>query len=120
MSMGVLIIMAIVLLVVVYMSNNKERTKEAARKAYADSLEELKRDPTNANLRQETLRLGRSYSNLTRNSKGVTVFDEVALSNDLNAACAAAAARNDGDINTPEDRLVKLGELRQKGLVTEE
>ena len=39
-----------------------------------------------------TLSLGRAYSNPTRDKKGVSLFDEVALSNDIGAACAAAAA----------------------------
>lgn len=122
---GTITILLVVGGIIVYyvMYVMKEGTKEAARKAYMASLEQLKREPTNASLRQETLRLGREYSNLTRNSKGVTVFDEVALSNDIGAACAASAVArvsSASDANTPEVRLSKLSDLRQKDLVTEE
>jgi hypothetical protein len=66
------------------------KARDRARIAYQDALARLKRDPANPDLREETLYLGRAYSNLTRSRKGVTLFDEVALSNDINAACAGA------------------------------
>jgi len=62
----------------------KGQKAEEAKKVYGASLTALKLDPTNAELRQVTLELGRKYSNLTRNGKGVALFDEVALMNDLN------------------------------------
>jgi hypothetical protein len=53
-----------------------------------------------------------------RDSKGQTVFDEVALMNDLNAACAGALVSATptpaGDI---EERLAKLQSLKEKGLI---
>src|SRR5713101_238931 len=64
---------------------------DKAKHDYQDSLSKLKAVPANADLRQKTLHLGRIYSNLTRKKKGVTLFDEVALMNDINAACAGAA-----------------------------
>ena len=63
-----------------------------ARDAYLKSLEELKGDPANASLKQRTLALGRSCSNLTRDQKGKILFDEVAFMNYINAACAASHA----------------------------
>ncbi len=65
---------------------------EKAKAAYQRSLGALATAPTNAALKKQTLTLGRTYSNLTRDRKGVALFDEVALMNDINAACAAAAA----------------------------
>src|SRR4051812_19834649 len=70
----------------------KNQKAEEAKKAYQGSLADLKSDPTNAGLRQATLALGRKYSNLTRNGKGVALFDEVALMNDLNAAAGGTIA----------------------------
>lgn len=109
----------------------KNQATEEAKKAYAASLTKLKSDPTNAGLRQSTLDLGRKYSNLTRNGKGVALFDEVALMNDLNAAAggtmaiaqapgmaprhvAAGTASGTGSI---EARLEQLSRLRDRGLI---
>jgi hypothetical protein len=94
----------------------KKALLEKAWTAYHHSLELLKQDPRNADLRQETLRLGRVYSNLARNSKGVTVFDEVALMNDINTVCAGSG-KNNGSPSL-DSRLEKLADLKQKGFVT--
>ena len=63
---------------------------QKAKQDYHDSLANLSRDPTNAALRKTTLSLGRAYSDLTRKRKGVTLFDEVALMNDIGAACGGS------------------------------
>jgi hypothetical protein len=118
---GVLVIVGIVVTV---------HAQLAARKAYEASLERLRRDPTNSGLRQETLALGRKYANMVRNFKGVTVFDEVALMIDLNAAAGGTMALAQSDVRTTarvedtqpsiEQRLQRLFELHKKGLITEE
>jgi hypothetical protein len=109
----------------------KKQKIEEAKKAYVASLSRLKSDPTNAGVRQATLELGRKYSNLTRNSKGITLFDEVALMNDLNAAAggamtianltaqsglslSGAMANLGGSIG---DRLRQLSRLKEEGLI---
>ena len=94
-----------------------ERKKAGARARYLASLEALKAKPTDANLKQETLALGRAYSSLTRDQKGQTLFDEVALMNDINAACAAAttvelAHKPLPVAETIEGRLEQLSALR--------
>lgn len=66
---------------------SQSRALERARQAYATSLQQLKQDPNNPDLRQRTLQLGRAYANMVKNPK---IFDEVALMNDINAACAHA------------------------------
>ncbi len=60
-----------------------------AKEAYQASLAALTSDPRNTALRQATLALGRAYAARVRNGKGVSVFDEVALMNDINAACGS-------------------------------
>lgn len=119
----IIIFISIVVLLVwagIASSRSEERAREKARKAYEESLDALKNNPTNAELKQQTLALGRVYSNLTRNSQGVTTVDEVSLMNDINAACAAATSIN---ITTQqealEDRLNKLSTLLEKGLITQ-
>src|SRR5688572_3888506 len=57
-----------------------------AHAAYQDALAKLKLDPSNAELKQHTLALGRYYSTLTRKQNAVTVYDELILMNDINAA----------------------------------
>lgn len=108
---------------------NKEKEKEKAKNAYRQSLAQLTHEPTKAELRQKTLQLGRTYSNLTRDSKGVTIFDEIALMNDINAACAGATtAINKAPASSVkvatlvkvaslEDRLIRLSKLKDQGLV---
>lgn len=104
--------------IAIFFGIQKAKELEAAKQACLQSIAELKQAPTNANLKQRTLALGRVYSNLTRDKKGNTVFDEVALMNDINAACAAASA---GGSSLPresiESRLQTLMTLKAKGLV---
>ncbi|HKP45447.1 MAG TPA: SHOCT domain-containing protein [Pyrinomonadaceae bacterium] len=119
-----LILIVVVIIAVVVDSNKKQKAILEAHRAYQDSLSRLKSDPANPNLRQQTLQLGRVYSNLTRNRRGVTVFDEVALMNDINAACAGASSAQTGPLNssTPsiEERLSRLSDLRARGLIDDE
>ncbi|HKO55430.1 MAG TPA: SHOCT domain-containing protein [Thermoanaerobaculia bacterium] len=108
--------MLVVLIVAVIVQAN---ARERARRAYQEALERLRRNPANPDLRGETLRLGRAYSNLTRNRRGVTLFDEVALMNDINAACAAAfqPPKPLPPTESVETRMAKLNDLRSKGLI---
>ena len=130
------IVLFFVLVIIWAIKYGNEQTKRAnaardavikrlnqARDAYFDSLARLKAKPTSADLRQTTLQLGRTYSNLTRNQQGVTIYDEVALSNDINAACAGATtvvSNQQTDLQTIESRLQKLAELKSKGLIDEQ
>jgi hypothetical protein len=80
------------------------RTNETkkAKAVYDGSLNDLKRDPNNPDLRQRTLLLGRQYAELLRNGDSRTVYDEVALMNDINAACARATTpATPADIQQP-------------------
>ena len=74
-----------------HLADEARRTLEAAKVAYQRSLGDLRSDPTNTQLREQTLRLGRHYSNLGRNSQGETIFDEMAIMNDIGAAVGSAA-----------------------------
>lgn len=100
-----------------------KRLREA-HEGYRKSLDLLKRRPNDPDLRQRALELGRHYSNLTRNMRGVTVYDEVALSNDLNAACAAASgAEGQSTAETApsiEARLNRVKMLLDQGIISEE
>lgn len=99
------------------------KAKEAAKQAYLEALSALKSDPHDADNKQRTLALGRAYSNLTRDKKGNTLFDEVALMNDINAACAAAGSNLKPQSvtltsgNTIGERLSTLSQLKDRGLI---
>lgn len=121
---GVIGVVILIVVVSAFTATTKAKEIENAKNAYYKSLNILKTNPTNPNLRQNTLSLGRTYSNLTRNKKGVSLFDEVALMNDINAACAGATSIIQTNVNvnqsqnrTIEARLANLDNLRNKGLI---
>lgn len=88
---------------------------------YHNALERLKADPRNPSLREKALEFGRLHASWGRHlqgAPGVTTFDEVALANDIQAACAAAIA-SAPEAATVESRLEKLASLFERGLITE-
>jgi len=90
--------------------------------AYQASLGQLRQNPSDPVLKRNALAAGRAFASATRQGRGVTVFDEVALSNDIQAACAAAQphAFAQPSTLTLEQRLLRLEELRSKSLITQE
>lgn len=124
-TLAVVMIGVLVLVVSVALRYFKQSDLDYARAVYQKSLSELKCMPTNADLRQKTLALGRVYSHLTRDKKGLTTFDEVALSNDISAACAAAGIISVQEpivtaelpTSSIEARLRTLVELKNKKLI---
>ena len=127
MTLFIIIIVAAVILGVL-MGIGKANAIAAAQKAYQASLRDLSADPTNTRKRQDTLALGRNYSNLTRDKKGVTIFDEVALMNDINAACGSGAQRpatapagqpSSADTGVSA-RLAKLQALKDQNLIRDD
>ena len=121
--MEIFIIIVILFLgLAIYAGVQQGKGIEAARLAYLQSLATLKQTPTDANAKQHTLALGRAYSTQTRDKKGNTLFDEVALMNDINAACAAAAIVTSVHVaastsTSVELRLQTLTDLRNKGII---
>lgn len=98
----------------------KLAASNGAKAAYDAALSELASTPSDAALRKKTLELGRVYSNILRNNKGVTTFDEVALMNDINAACGSGAHKEKGmSPLTIDERLKMLAELKAKGLISD-
>ena len=123
------LIIAVVYFVIVEMVRSKAKAE------YQASLAQLRANPANASLRQRTLTLGRNYSALTRNNKGVTIFDEMALMNDINAACGGTAVLSNTLVSPNpyahvatavpitsapvEDRLARLTKMRQQELISD-
>ena len=113
----------ITLILFAYDRDAKAREEELqnARSKYDDVLTSLKTNPSDPDMRQKAVEIGRVYSNLTRNKRGVTVYDEMALMNDINAACAGATAISSKAETSPalEERLAKLSELYEKDIINE-
>jgi hypothetical protein len=113
------LLFAVPLVIGVVLTLYQLSARSQAKQAYLESLERLKRDPQNPDLREQTLTLGRAYAH-----KAASGFDEVALMNDINAACARAvnkvAAEETAQKPSVEERLAKIDELRAKKLITEQ
>ena len=126
--MEILILLGVVGAIMFYVSHMKEKERREALDAYNGSLNLLKQDPANSDMRQKTLSLGRAYSTLMRDKKGNTVFDEVALMNDIGAACASTQNAVHSPprtsvvaaVESAESRLEKLQSLRDKGLIEDQ
>jgi len=128
--MGAILIVGAILGVVfamVWAASAANEAKVKARHAYEDSLSALKLAPSDPDLKQQTLQLGRGYSQLTRDGKGIAIFDEVALMNDLSAVCAGAAAASSPSPTssapareaTIHTKLTELRQLHNAGLVSD-
>lgn len=122
---GVLVVLVIIFGIGAWIAHSKAAALEKAKKDYHNSLQALTQDPANAPLKQQTLALGRVYANLTRNKKGVAMYDEVAMGNDINAACAgamyaqAAPVSARAAVSGVEERLASLQNLQAKGLISD-
>lgn len=100
--------------------------------AYNVCIQFLKDHPNDPNIRQVTLEIGITYSNAIRDGKGVTIFDEMALNNDINAATGhSTLGTNDiGKVEVTNsnalsnssiaDEIKKLAELLVDDIITAE
>jgi len=95
-TVGMLIMLGVCLLAGVWFLSTVMGDSEAAKKdtetkireaqrLYRAALDALKTDPTNIDLRQRALELGRAYAGLTRNGGTEAVYEEVAIANDIQA-----------------------------------
>ena len=91
---------------------------------YQTSLEKLKENPTNPEIREKTLELGRLYAHFASNQSGATAFDELAMMNDINAACArgfsGVSSAKSNNSQTIEERLISLNNLKASNLIDEQ
>ncbi len=70
----------------IYQSNRRAKATQQARDSYQHALQRLRSTPGNPHFKAQALQLGRAYSNLTRDKRGVAIFDEAALMNDIESA----------------------------------
>lgn len=119
------VILLIGFLIILNSNDKRKRIKKAAEN-YQKSLEALNRSPMDSKLRQQTLALGREYARVARKQKKETLFDEVALMNDLNAVGVATTTIDTSGENRVnkdngkniEQRLNALEDLKGKGLIS--
>ncbi|HVL38843.1 MAG TPA: SHOCT domain-containing protein [Fimbriimonadaceae bacterium] len=131
----ILVILGVAAVIMVVVMIAQSQAKEQAKQAYRAALEHLKMHPADPRAREDALAKGRIYSNMTRNGPGVAIYDEMAIKNDLDAACAAHAAgppvrghfdvpRVNGSLNfgvdEPAAKLQRIKELHQRGLISDE
>jgi hypothetical protein len=117
---------------IVRSSRRAARKVGAAEDAYLASLDLLRTSPLDPRLREETLALGRAYIEV-RSRHGLRKgFSELALSNDINAACAHAvnhpgavakvAVVNAGSLSTDSvaKQIEDLNNLRRSGVLSDD
>jgi len=90
-----------------------------AKEKYQESLNKLRNDPNNSNLRQETLNLGRKFCALTRNSNSTTIYDELMIMNDINSINSNKSDKSN-NTSSIEERLNRLEVLKKKKLISDD
>ena len=112
----------IIIGVLIWAANLKSKKK----KAYLNALQELKQNPNDPNLHEKVLKLGRRCFGLKVHPEGKTQFGEVALMNDINAACAGRTVKV--EVTNPHafsgksvaQEIEELRQLCTEGVLTDE
>ncbi len=110
---------AAIVLVVVFARRHRRHELANARRAFEDSLAQLRKDPKNADLKRETVHLGQCYSRLSIGRDGRPVFDETALDKAIAAVCPPELYPSPAEASLAT-RLDQLTRYRQRGLITEQ
>jgi len=116
----VLVVLGAIIVWVIFGSMAQAR----AEKAYEEALLELKQNPSNPDLREKALHLGREYSRLMKGVKNHRPLSESALMNDIHAATAMAIQKV--EVTNPHtlsdqsvaEEIEKLGQLFLAGVLT--
>lgn len=104
-------------------SKERERVIKEAWEKYWTALQQLRQVPHSSERREATLTAGREYVRLVREGGRETVFDEVALMNDINAAAGQQVSATVGQAGpqlSHEERLMRLQKLAAEGHLTKE
>lgn len=83
------VVAVLAVLVGFHISGQYGRARAAASRAYQDALDELEASPTDGVAKRRALEQGRQLANLCRESGQATVFDEIALNNDIQVRSGA-------------------------------
>jgi hypothetical protein len=86
--MWIAVVLVIAVLIVLKLVIFKPKSHlEKAYNSYIQSLESLKKDPSNRELKDETVALGREYITVTLHTPGVRAVSESDLMRDIRDAC---------------------------------
>lgn len=118
---GVIIVAVLVIVWIFYNGEQKRARIREAKSNYENSLSQLKSSPDNADLRQKTLALGRSYAEAAREGGKATLFDEMALMNDINAVAGGATVKHPEQkiTKSASERLSELQKMKEQGLISD-
>lgn len=105
--------------------DERERLEEIqeAEAAYRVALFALEVEPKNAERRRAALAAGREYARVMRENRGATLFDEMALMNDINAIAGQQVSAAAGQVAPQlsyEERLARLQRLAAEGHLTKD
>ncbi|MCP4415669.1 MAG: SHOCT domain-containing protein [Chloroflexi bacterium] len=118
---GVLVVSVLIIIWIFYNGDQKRKRIREAKKNYEISLEQLKTAPDDANLRQKTLLLGREFARVAREGGKETLFDEMALMNDINAVAGGAPTKRIEERGKSASvRLEELQKMKDQGLISED
>jgi hypothetical protein len=116
--LAIMVVVGVFVAMVVYFY----RAQTSCRNRYLQTLELLKQNPHDPELKTQALTFGRQYAQTVRST--VLAFDETAIMNDINAACAQAGSKvrivADANASATETRLSELERLRHKALISNE
>ncbi|NRF95554.1 hypothetical protein HQN89_32460 [Paenibacillus frigoriresistens] len=87
MTLTILLLICIIFIKRIYSNKVNDEIEEDMYERYQLALSKLAENPKDAQLRQQALSSGRFYYSSSRPDHKPTTYDEVAIANDINAAC---------------------------------
>lgn len=116
------VVVGLILWVASRSASEAARRLQDAQETYRERLRLLRERPNDPDLKGKALEWGRYYADLTRQQKGVTLYDELAVANDIKEACTEAKnQKHAGASATPQPTQVQLDNLRahfERGAIT--
>ncbi len=119
-ALGLILIIGAGAVIVIWRAYNQAKA-EPKKEIYENLLNELRKDPNNGELRGKVLEAGRDYYSTLRHDHLLTIYDEQAITNDVNSACVNVV--NNQTVNrenTVYEDIKLLSELKDEGIITED
>lgn len=117
---GVIILVICISIWVIWQSSKVDKAMPK-KEIYDDLLSELRENPNNAYLREKALMAGRDYYGTLRLDGRLTIYDEQAITNDINVAIGNGnPIEPHNNSNNVYKDIEQLANLKDKGILTEE
>lgn len=117
---GVIILVICISIWVIWQSSKVDKAMPK-KEIYDDLLSELRENPNNAYLREKALMAGRDYYGTLRLDGHLTIYDEQAITNDINVALGnGSPIEPHNNSNNVYKDIEQLANLKDKGILTEE